>query len=165
VELVSLVAGIDYSVHAIDVVMVDEDTGDARWHRRRLDAAPGDAFTRARRIRDLMPARRSWLDTVVAVGIERPYSQNRGSVASLLRIQGAILACLPVELDVVELPPQTWKTLTVGKAKASKVDVRDWVVDELFARTPELSDWPQDAFDAYAIARATIAYYELEAAA
>lgn len=147
-----MIAGIDFSTHAIDTVLLDEDTDRATWHRRRLDTAPGDAFEAARRVRDAMPARGRWLDTVIAIGIEEPAGQG---TTPLVRVQGAILACLPVTLLIQPLYPVTWKKHSVGRGDARKPAIADWAFARLAAAGIDARDWPQDAFDAYAIAYAT----------
>jgi Holliday junction resolvasome RuvABC endonuclease subunit len=68
-----------------------------------------------------------------------------------MRIQGAILACLPAHLPVLELAPVEWKRESVGEAMANKGDVTVWAAKQ-WARDPH--SMPQDAFDAYAIAHA-----------
>jgi hypothetical protein len=145
----SLIAGFDYDSKAIHVVMLDTDTNAAHYHCRRINDAHGDSFARARRVRDAMPARAHWSDSgVVLVAIEATLSRQRNAIAALSRVQGAILACLPAGIPVVPIRAQKWKQLTVGKANASKADVRAWALERL-----DVADgWSQDAFDAFAIA-------------
>jgi hypothetical protein len=111
-HLVSLVAGIDYSTLAVDVVLLDEDTDDATHHRYRLDDGPGDALARVRRVRDRMPARSSWADAgVLAVALELPFS--RGKMAGndrLMMCAGAILACVHPAVDVDLLRADDWRS-------------------------------------------------------
>jgi hypothetical protein len=163
---VSLVAGIDYSTHAIDVVTIDEDTLKPEWHR--LDLRGQDAFERSRDARvALMPSMLpfDW-DDVVAVGIEQPRG-NHG-VTYLFRVQGAILASIPSATLVQPWNPSEWRKAVGLKGNASKQDVRDFASAEL---RRELRDsegswgkpyedtmvgWPQDAMDAWCIARATL---------
>jgi Holliday junction resolvasome RuvABC endonuclease subunit len=163
-----VIAGIDFSTHAVDVILLDEDTGRPRWHRRRLDTGPGDAFNAALRVRDAMPVRGAWRDSgVTLIAIERPWSRQLRSIAVLMRIQGAILATLPPQLPILELHPQTWKRETVGKSNASKAAVAAWARAELILRcgSTTVDGWPQDAFDAYAIARAAQALNDRSEAA
>jgi hypothetical protein len=154
VVAVSYYAGIDYSTHAIDVVLVDEDTGAATWHRTELEG--NDAFDRARSARDtriarekLLPPFMSW-DDVVAVGIEDPRGHNAGA---LYRVQGAILAQLPVRLLVHPLIPSQWRKLVGLPGDSSKQQVASWALKQ-----PGIRDWPVpipfDATDAYCIALA-----------
>lgn len=152
----SLIAGIDVNSNMVDVTLVDEDTLDARWIRYRIDdGARGlDAFARARRLRNAMPARTSWADSGVAlIGIEKPMSRSFISISAQMRVQGALLACLPADLDIVELAPASWKKLAVGRGDASKADVRTWALRTLRWQD-ERGYRPQDAYDAAAIARA-----------
>lgn len=106
-----MIAGIDFSTVAIDVVLLDEDTNHATHHRRRLDTGPGKAFDRIRRIRDAMPARGAWLDSgVVAVGIEEPFNRaTMGGQVPLLMAIGAIVATLPLALPVGLLRADDWR--------------------------------------------------------
>lgn len=149
----SLVAGIDYSSNAIHVAMLDTDSDRAHWHVRRIDDATGDSFERARRVRDVMPARGSWLDSgVVLVGIESTYSQSFKATAALARVQGAILACLPPGIPVLPVTAQEWKRVTIGKSNASKEEVAAWASERWGALAPV--GVPQDVWDAYCIAYA-----------
>ena len=144
----STVLGIDFSSVAVDCVLLDADTDQAIHHRVDLAAGPGDAFDRCRRIRDLMPPRTRWLDEgVLMAAIEQPFSRSFKSTAALLRVQGAVIACLPREMPLVPLPAVQWKQETVGRSNADKDAVRAWVLER----------WPDapssyDACDAYAIA-------------
>ena len=158
------IVGIDLSVHAIDVVHLSEDDDTAFWTRYPLAAT--DSFLAARNVRDALPGRSEWRDTgVIAFAVEKPFSRSYKAVSALMRVQGAIVACLPPELLVCELAPTEWKTATVGQGNAGKGDVAAWV----FRRYTEafVEDWPQDGLDAYAIAwalRALVERGEAEAA-
>lgn len=150
----SVVAGIDFSTHAVDVVLLDEDTLDAAWHRFLLEAF-GDAFDRTRWVRDSMPSRSWWEDHgVIAVGIEDPRGYGAGS---LYRVQGAVLACLPTSLLVHPWIPSAWRKANGIPGNASKQAIEDHSLAiqpcEILAYAP---DWPQDAHDAHLIARATL---------
>jgi hypothetical protein len=144
------VAGLDYSTHAIDCVLVDEDTGEyVAWHRWPLEAK-GDAFDRARWIRHTMPARSWWDDRgVVACGIEDPRGMKPGP---LFRIQGAILSCLPTWLLVHPLVPSEWRKLVGLPGNATKLEVVFHARDHSEMMTDA---WTQDTCDAYCIATAT----------
>jgi hypothetical protein len=148
---VSLVAGIDYSTHAIDVVMIDEETLKPEWHR--IDVEGCDGFERARAVRRSIAARyghrRLW-DDVLAVGIEEPRGYGAGH---LYRIQGAILQCLPPDTLVQPWVPSEWRKAVGLKGNASKDDVREHANRLSLNAT---YDWPQDGADAYCIARATL---------
>lgn len=154
------IAGIDVNSNHIDVVLLQLDTDHAEYHRRRIDTGPKeDAFQRARRLRDAMPARGAWIDHgVLTIGIEKPmaFGNVGNGIVPQIRVQGALLACLPVDIDIVELLPNEWKKASVGHGRADKTAVATW------ARTAWLDQpdrCPQDAYDAYAIAWATRARY------
>lgn len=147
-----MIAGIDFSTRAVDVVLLDEDTDAATWHR--FELAGADAFDRARSVRDAMPGSRYW-DDVLAVGIEDPRGYGAGS---LYRIQGAILSRLPRRTLVHPLIPSSWRKTVGLPGNASKTDVAARVtVLRTAARPLDAPDdpWPQDACDAYCIALAT----------
>jgi hypothetical protein len=146
----TLVAGIDYSTHHVDVVFIDVDGADGpRWERRTLHGQ--DAFDRTRSVRTHMPARGSWTDAgVLAVGIEHPAGHH--GVGALLRVQGAVLACLPPDMLVKPWPPSAWRKAVGLAGNATKRQVLEWAEQTTAAYLPE-----QDAVDAYAIAVATAA--------
>lgn len=153
----SWIAGIDFDSSAVYTVLVDEDTGAyVDRHKADLLCGPGNAFERARRVRDLLPARSRWADDgIVAVGIEATFSKGYQVTAALCRVQGAILACLPRDVLVVPLAanhaaPAGWKALTVGRTNASKADVKTWARANGMPHGLE-----QDFYDSFAIARAT----------
>lgn len=150
-------AGIDYDSSGVFVALVDEESGElAGVGTYDLACGPGDALERVRRLRDLMPARASWRDSgVLAIGIESTFSQAFKATAALARVQGAIIACLPRELLLLDLTANGrespgWKLLTVGKTTASKDEVKAWALAN--GAPPGLV---QDHYDAFAIARAT----------
>lgn len=148
----AVIAGIDLSTKAIDVVMLDEDSDAATWHRFVLS---GDgAFDRTRSVRTAMPGSSFW-DDVLAVGIEEPCGHGAGR---LMRIQGAILACIPAEKLVAPLMPSSWRKMVGLAGNAPKATVH------LFAEGRWASEHPMlfrgytltyDMADAYCIALAT----------
>jgi hypothetical protein len=155
----SLVAGIDYSTHMIDVVLIDEDTLKPEWHRYELEGT--DAFNRARDVHDAMFGG-AWIwENCIAVGIEDPRGYNAGA---LYRIQGAALACIPRDILVQPWIPSEWRKAVGLKGNASKDNVAEYVLDTVDDLSP-LYDWPQDAFDALCIARATLQALERTEAA
>jgi Holliday junction resolvasome RuvABC endonuclease subunit len=98
-------------------------------------------------------------ESIWLVGIEDSMYRSAQTVRALARVQGAILAAIPRSVCVLPMPAGEWKALTVGWANASKDDVRDWAMTEWpLDLEPGIVGWsdtrPQDAFDAYAIARA-----------
>ena len=148
------VAGIDYSTRAVDVVLLDEDTDAAAWHRVDLEGA--DAFDRARDVK--FKLRRlgtltDFFEETIAVGIEDPRGYGAGS---LYRVQGAILACIPPTLLVQPWIPSAWRKAVGLPGNASKDAVRSFVLapDGVW-KFRAMNAWPQDACDAYCIALAT----------
>jgi hypothetical protein len=152
-----VIAGIDFSTKAVDVVLLDEDSDAATWHRFELEGQ--DAFDRARFVRRAMwsPAS-SWWDDVLAVGIEDPRGYNAGV---LYRVQGAILACIPNSNLVQPWIPSEWRRQVGLPGNASKNDVWVFTMDQ----RETIERWPQDACDAYCIALATRQRLEIGAAA
>jgi hypothetical protein len=161
---VSYVAGIDYDSNGVYVVLIDEDSGTPLFeHGYDLACGPGDAFDRARRVRHLLPAGKAWDDAgVIAAGIEDPYTRQLNSLVAQVRVQGAILSCLPRGLLVEPMRAQRWKLLALGagNGNAGKPAVANW------ARANGMADGlRQDFYDAFAIARATRAELERSDAA
>jgi hypothetical protein len=153
------VCGIDYSSRAVDVVLLDEDTDAATWHRfdlREYMSASKNAFDRARDVKFVMPSSSFW-DEVLAIGIEDPRGYGAGS---LYRIQGAILACLPSATKVHPWVPSAWRKAVGLSGRASKDEIRSWVENR---RWDYKAPWPQDACDAYCIALATRAAIQVTA--
>lgn len=156
-------AGIDFDTWAVHVVLVPEE-GLAEYHRYALPR-DGDAFDRTRHVRDALPSRQWWLDEgIVAAGIEEPMGQ---STRPLNRVQGAILSCLPTELLVHPMRPGEWRAACELPGNAKKEAVAEWVEAQRESylenrgtcREPQwalftLEPWPQDAADAYCMARA-----------
>lgn len=158
-----MIAGIDFSSRAVDIVLLDEDTDAATWHRFELQGQ--DAFDRARDVRRAMWASSSsWWDDVLAVGIEDPRGYGAGS---MYRVQGAILACIPNSKLVQPWIPSAWRKTVGLKGNASKEAVSEWAGPRLRQRA-ELGPYiglPFDATDAYCIALATRSLIELGEAA
>lgn len=150
-SVLALIAGIDYSTRAVDIVLLDEDTDAATWHRFELKGA--DAFDRSRKVREALHGSFGLWDDVLACGIEDPRGFNAGS---LYRVQGAILSCLPHGLLVHPLIPSEWRKTVGLSGNASKADVARFAGARLVGTTWAGSlIWPQDACDAYCIALAT----------
>jgi Holliday junction resolvasome RuvABC endonuclease subunit len=148
-----VIAGIDFSTFAVDVVLLDEDSDAATWHRAALDGQ--DAFDRARDVRRAMRDLSHIWDDVLACGIEQTQMRGSGmaSAYSLYRVQGAVLACIPPMMLVQPLIPAAWRKTVGLKGNATKLDVAEWVIHNA---PLEIADkWPQDAMDAYCIALAT----------
>lgn len=156
-----MIAGIDYSSRAVDIVLLDEDTDAATWHR--FELLGNDAFERARHVEGNIPGRTSEIwDEVVAIGIEDPRGYGSGS---LYRVQGAILASLPAYLLVHPWIPSAWRKAVGLPGNASKDDVALWVTHHRYGYSAVRldGDWPQDACDAYCIALATRAAIQVTA--
>lgn len=148
------VAGVDFSSHAIDVVLVDlDDRQPPRWHRYPLLGQ--DAFDRARSVADAMPGRSSvYWDNVLAVGIEEPAGRNPGV---LFRIQGAVLAQIPARMLVTKWMPSQWRKAVglAGNAAKPMSRERAWQYDPRFTGLTEWDGPPLDACDALCVALAT----------
>lgn len=152
-------AGIDYDSEAVHIVLVDEEHGNyvSEW-KADLACGPGDAFARARRVKPLLPPH-GWIEqySVVAIGIELPFSRFAASLVPLMRVQGAVLACIPRAVPMYEIRTQTWKQETVAKSNATKLDVMRYAIA---AGAPEGLDL--DHYDAFCIARTTRATHARE---
>jgi len=150
-----VIAGIDFSTKAIDIVLVDEDQPDRclNWLHIDLTGAlkgepAGDAWERTRRVWSAMPRGGFW-DEAVAIGIEEPRGHH--GVEPLFRIQGAITACIPRTVLLQPWNPASWRRLNGLAGNATKLVVRNFVIQQ----GVWLPNWSQDACDAYCIARAT----------
>lgn len=153
-DRVSLIAGIDFSTFALDVALLDEDADTAQHQRIPLDYQPGGGLARIRRIRDVMPARGRWHDTVTAAGVELPYARKGGDI--LAYALGAILACLPADLDLRLIRSDDWRRGCQLPLRQPRADHKRSSLD--FAAThwidpPPLLD--DNAADAFCIAWAT----------
>jgi hypothetical protein len=140
------VLGIDFSSHAVDLVLADENRDRAEWLR--VDLIGGKAFDRTREVRQSMPAAGWYTDHgVYLIALERPFSSSRNDAIRL--VQGAVLACLPRRIEVWEVTQQQWKP-RLGLKQREKPTVAD-----LQRAYPDLTidaGWPQDALDAAAMA-------------
>jgi hypothetical protein len=134
------VVGIDISTRAIDLVRLNENSDEAGWLNVPLAGEP--AWARIRQIRAHMPDA-SWWSDVYLCAIERPFSQWRSDTVRLA--QGAVLACIPAELETWEVPPQTWKS-ALGCNTRKKPD---WTS---FPKVDGIGEWTQDALDALGVA-------------
>jgi hypothetical protein len=142
-------AGIDFSSLAIDVVLVDlDDLAPPVWHRFELSGQ--DAFDRTRSVSSVMPSSSFWDDTL-GIGIEHP--AGKFGVGPMMRVQGAVLACLPAGVLVQPWAPSRWRAACGLSGRASKEQVRAFGLDAFGGefRAPVT----QDCFDAYCIALAT----------
>lgn len=148
-------AGIDYSTQAVDIVLIDADTGQPEWQH--YDFTGHDAFERCRSVRDAMPPRTATIwDDVLAIGIEAPMARGklgRALMEKLALIQGGILACLPAATLAAPLRPPEWRVACGLKGNATKEEVARFARDYLLEHLLEC-DIQQDVCDAYCIARA-----------
>lgn len=139
------VAGIDVSSFHVDVVLLDDDSDDARWSRIGLVGL--NPFERARSMRLRFPPRSFWEDAgVYLIGIEDPHSRANHTAKALGLATGAVAVMLPSQLTIVQTAPAEWKRIFTGRAGASKDEIREAAEKRGF-RAPE-----QDAHDAYGIA-------------
>lgn len=154
------VVGIDYSSHNVDIVWLHlDDQHSPLWFRYPLEGT--DAFERTRNVTQALPGAHSgYWDDVLAVGIEHP--AGKFGTGPLMRIQGAILACLPPRMLVEPLPPAKWRKLT-GLAGNCTKEIVFWESRSRLGPKPPV--WPQDAHDAHLIALATRTLLEREKAA
>lgn len=151
------VAGIDYSTHAVDVVLVHlDDLVPPEWTRYELVGE--DAFDRSRDV-DL-PSH--LFEDVIAVGIEEPRGHNAGV---MYRVQGAILAHMSSRKLVHPLIPSQWRKLVGLPGNATKNSIREWSYREVGSQMAGPDLWPQDAHDAHCIALATRSLIETQEAA
>lgn len=141
-----MIAGIDYSREYIDIVLLNDDTDTATWHRYDLRGKPDRAWDAARRTRATLPGPSFWDDTWLC-GIESGYRGRVNAVRALSLVQGAILACIPSSVTVVPIPEEEHKRVFCGSAKAIKEDIAQQAI-RLGAQTL----WVQDAYDAYSVA-------------
>lgn len=146
----SAILGIDYSTWAIDLVKLDVDTLRGDWTR--LDLPPGIALERARRIP--RPSS-SYFDDVIMVATEEPRGMGLTTHFKLGRVQGVVLSMIPLELTVHEYQPHMWRRACNLPGNSTKEMVGAWA-RSLIASQPGIELWPQDAFDAYAMAYALL---------
>lgn len=153
------IAGIDLDSNGVHIVRLALDDNTATYNRIRVDNAKGDVHERARRLRDLMPARGAWKDHgVIRFAIELPMTApGHGGFQSAVPqavMRGALLACLPTDIPIDILTAHQWKKASLGggnpgHGNAQKPEIRAWAK----ARWPNPPDHvTQDAMDAYCIA-------------
>lgn len=156
------VAGIDFSTLAVDLVLLDEDTPAATWHRFPLAGAT--ALEKARSLRARFPGR-SWFEDqgVYLVGIEDPIGRFPATQKALGCVAGATAALLPPDVPLRAMTPSQWFPASVGCAPPRLSDERKELATNWALHVVELEaadKWPHDAFDAYAIAWAARALHE-----
>ena len=140
------VCGIDVSSYNVDCVGIS-DEGDVDWTRWTLTGT--DNWERTRSIASVMPDRTSeFWDDVYAIGVEVAHGPSSGVIN---RVVGAVLSMLPPNVLVEPWGAPKWKRKAGLPGNASKPQIASYALSELGPR-----DWPQDAFDAWGLARATL---------
>ena len=157
-----VICGIDADSNGVHIVRLNLDDNEALYNRIRVDNVKGDAHQRARRLRDLMPARGAWKDHgVIRFTIEQPMTKpGHGGLQSAVPqaiLRGALVACLPTDIPLELLPPYEWKRWSLGAGErghgnADKKAVRAWA-ERHWPNPPAHAT--QDAMDAYCIAWAS----------
>jgi hypothetical protein len=146
VEEEVITAGIDFSTFKINLIVLNDGQA-SRWVYQ-VPAKSGDAFDRARLVKLVMPDVDFWARRqVAALAIEEPRGPGNGA---LLRVQGAILACLPHDLLVQPMIPAEWRKKAGLPGNCPKDRVREHV-ESLDWRA---RNWMQDDCDAYCLALA-----------
>ena len=158
----SLYVGIDYSTFEAHLVAIDEESSWPEWYEVVRFSGPA-SFHRLRVVRtSLLEQRIFGYDDVLAVGIEDPRATNpllRSMIAKLARVQGAILQAIPASVRVEPLNAKEWRVAVGLSGNAPKDVVAEWAENEL-PRNALGPNPPQDAYDAYALARATQEFVE-----
>lgn len=138
------VVGIDFSTKAIHLCTLAEDSNHGDLHIVRLDITRGDALQRARRIRDRMPARTAWRDAgVTLVAIEKPFFRGHQALAPMMMVYGALLACLPPDLPLLELRADDWRLECKLRRRGASSELKKAALD--YAR--QCWDNPPDPLD------------------
>ncbi len=170
------VLGIDYNTRQVDCVLLDDETGAAEYLPIPFSTRKKSEAFRFDEARDVEHAvrtalcRKSWalpdppMQTVHLIGIEKPIGRNPDNQWKYGLVCAGILAAIPRQLTVLELPPNYgahsqlpgWKALCDLPTNASKTAVREWATVELLTAGSwaGFADAPQDAFDSYCLARA-----------
>lgn len=151
------ILGIDVSTKAIDLVYLNEDTPHGNWQRINLPQPATHIASRrvdqARAIRDSLRHEAERLETVYLAGIEDPAAYRGGQAIKALGIlTGAIYASLPRHITILPIRVQEWRRELGLHPRASKADAQN--AARALGANPWLQDWPQDAYDSWAIAHA-----------
>lgn len=149
------VVGIDISSRALHVCTLAEDTNEATVHVVRLDIERGDALARVRRLRDRMPARTAYRDAgVTLIAIEKPFfAGSVNGLAPLLIVYGALIACLPPDLPIMELRADDWRAECSLPKRGAKSVLKKAAIDYArvcWANPPQIID--DNTADAWCIA-------------
>lgn len=170
------VVGCDFSTKHIDLVKVPFDTG-PRPEWTRVTLARGGAFTAACSVRAALGQRAllgGYFDDVAAFYLEDPMSRGLRVAKALGLIAGALIACVPARVTVIEqLQPGEWRNLVGLPGNATKDQVAEHAYKALAAAYGHWNQpgdecwccWPQDGLDAFCLARAGLNLCEKGAAA
>lgn len=154
-----MIVGIDLSTHNVDLVKLDEDSDRAEWVR--VPLVGENAIDRARsyadRHHDHLAAVADWdgyWSDVVLVALEDP--AGRGDTRKIARVQGVVIATIPTRVQVWTMQPAEWRKACAMPGNCPKERVRLFAEVRLQDADPggDFQRWPQDAYDAYAIAYA-----------
>jgi hypothetical protein len=151
-----LVAGIDVSTRAVDIVKLPFDGDNAQWER--YDLVGPTALERVCWTFYDIPKGTYW-DDVALVAIERPYGPGRDILFHLHLVVGAVIAALPARLRPPWLMhPTEWRKACGLSGSATKDEVAFFAVNA--GHPNDFRDWPQDACDAFCVAYAARALNE-----
>jgi hypothetical protein len=149
-----VIAGVDSSSFAVDIVLLDDDTDTV--HSFHHIVLPGKTpFERARGCRQRLPARSWWEDNGVwLLGFEDPFSHDAHVAKALGLIAGAFAAQLPPDLTAVPTPPSEWQRRFTGWEKQPRYSIeRKQLIREAAIRRGFNGDGrTQDLYDAFGIA-------------
>lgn len=155
-----IAAGCDLSTRALDLCILDTDTGRAEHRRIALTGRWWhDAGHMWQHLGHIDPADDmdaiEWLrhHRVDLLGIERPYGPHRQAIAALHTILGALLSALATDaswLPTLEIRPAEMRRHLGLKGNAAKEEMHR----EITSRVRAVEHWPPDALDACAVAHA-----------
>ncbi len=159
-----MIAGIDASTLAVDLVLLDEDTRQATWThcplRPAIEDGVLDDLRPSRSVRDALPGR-SWLESqgVTQIAIEDPFSNRLDTAKKLARVIGAVSACLPQGIPVLLVTPVEMRQWLGITGRMNKEQLRDYAFNQGCYFTD------QNALDAMCVALAALARIEKALAA
>lgn len=147
-----MIAGVDISSFAIDIVLLDDDTDDATWHHFALRGST--PFERARNARLVLPGRSWWEDCGVwLLGYEDPVGHHAHTAKALGLALGAVAVLLPPSLVCVATQASEWQRKFTGWKKQPRTSAER--KELVRCRADELGFTPgknSNATDAYGIA-------------
>jgi hypothetical protein len=149
-----VIAGVDISSFAVDLVLLDDDTDHA--HEWKHILLPGSTpFERARALRLAIPSRSWWEDQGVwLVGYEDPVGHHAHTAKAMGLMLGAFAALLPSQLPTLGTQASEWQPRFTGWAKQPRTSAeRKALIRNAAHRRGFTGDeHTQDLFDAYGIA-------------